>query len=48
MGYCSSMGADYIDYIVTDKIASPETIINSIYTEKAIYMPHSYFISDYK
>lgn len=27
MGFCSSMGADFIDYIVTDKIVSPENYI---------------------
>ena len=48
MGFCSSMGADYIDYIVTDKISSPPETLETLYTEKAIYMPHSYFVNDYK
>lgn len=48
MGFCSSMGADYIDYIVTDKTASPERSIDTLYSEKAIFMPHTYFISDYR
>ena len=47
MGYCGSMGADFIDYIVTDEISSPPIFIDKIYSEKAIYMPHSYFVSDY-
>jgi predicted O-linked N-acetylglucosamine transferase (SPINDLY family) len=42
------MGADYIDYIVTDKTASPERSIDTLYSEKAIFMPHTYFISDYR
>jgi protein O-GlcNAc transferase len=48
MGFCSSMGADYIDYIITDKIASPPEVIDRLYTEKGIFMPHSYFANDYK
>ena len=48
MGFCSSMGADFIDYIVTDPIASPPTTIDRLYTEKVIYMPNSYFVNDYK
>ena len=47
MGFCSSMGADYIDYIVTDRIASPSQTLDQLYTEKVIYMPHSYFVNDY-
>jgi len=48
MGFCSSMGADYIDYIVTDRIATPPSAVDRIYTEKVIYMPNSYFVNDYK
>lgn len=48
MGFCSSMGADYIDYIITDKVASPPDTIDKFYSEKVIYMPHSYFANDYK
>jgi protein O-GlcNAc transferase len=47
MGFCGSIGADFIDYIVTDEISSPPEIIDKIYCEKAIYMPNSYFVSDY-
>ena len=42
------MGADFIDYIVTDPIASPPSTIDRLYTEKVIYMPNSYFVNDYK
>lgn len=41
------MGADYIDFMVTDTIASPPNAMEEGYTEKAIYMPHSYFLNDY-
>ena len=47
MGFCGSMGADYIDYIVTDEICSPPECMDRFYSEKAIYMPHSYFVNDY-
>ena len=42
------MGADYIDYLVTDRIASPPDTLDKLYSEKVIYMPHSYFANDYK
>ena len=48
MGFCGTTGADYIDYIVTDQIASPPKILDLYYSEKAIYMPNSYFLNDYK
>jgi len=41
------MGADYIDYIVTDEIASPLNCMDRFYCEKAIYMPNSYYANDY-
>jgi protein O-GlcNAc transferase len=47
MGFCGSIGADYIDYIITDEVSSPPEWIDRIYSEKAIYMPHSYFVNDY-
>lgn len=48
MGFCSSIGADFIDYIVTDEIASPAECVKRFYTEKAIFMPNNYFVTDYK
>lgn len=42
------MGADYIDYLITDEIASPKHTLDKLYTEKVIYMPYSYFANDYK
>ena len=48
MGFCGTMGADYIDYIVTDQIASPVDIMSQFYTEKAIFMPNSYYLNDYQ
>ena len=47
MGFCGSIGADYIDYLITDEISSPLDCIKRFYCEKAIYMPHSYFVNDY-
>lgn len=48
MGFCGTMGADYIDYIITDKICSPPEALQKYYVEQAIYMPNSYFVTDYK
>ena len=48
MGFCGTTGADYIDYIVTDEISSHPQILDRFYSEKAIFMPNSYFLNDYK
>ena len=40
MGFCSTMGAKYIDYMGTDKIVVP-TMYTDIYEEKMIWLPNS-------
>ena len=47
MGFCSTMGAKFIDYFVGDKVVIPEKY-TSFYQEKIIWMPHSYFVNDYQ
>ena len=50
MGFAGTMGADWIDYFVVDEVACPEEIIyhdGGLYTERLIYMPHSYFVNDH-
>lgn len=47
MGFCGTTGADYIDYIITDKIATPPVVIDKFYSEKGIFMPDTYFLNDY-
>lgn len=47
MGFAGSLGADYIDYLITDKHTSPPSL-SYLYTEKLIWMPHSYFVNDYQ
>jgi predicted O-linked N-acetylglucosamine transferase (SPINDLY family) len=47
LGYPGTLGADYIDYIIADKtLISPE--LQSCYSEKVIYLPHSYQVNDRK
>ena len=47
LGYIGSMGADYIDYIIADKMVVPiEQRMN--YSEKIVYLPHSYQVNDSK
>lgn len=36
-----------MDYIITDNITSPVDFVNQ-YSEKLVYMPHSYLIGDHK
>jgi len=41
----STAGADFIDYILTDKIITPEEH-SSYYSEKFVYLPHCYQVND--
>ena len=40
--YLGTSGAQYVDYLISDKIASPPQLEN-LYTEKIIYMPNHFF-----
>lgn len=46
MGYCGTMGADYIQYIVGDNTVLPAQY-RPYLSEKVIAMPHSYYLNDY-
>ena len=39
------MGADYMDYLIADQIIIPEAN-QKYYSEKVVYMPHSYQVND--
>jgi predicted O-linked N-acetylglucosamine transferase (SPINDLY family) len=45
LGYSSTMGAEYIDYIIADKILIPEDK-RQHYSEKVVYMPDSFMVND--
>eukprot|EP00271_Cylindrocystis_brebissonii_P018972 TRINITY_DN555_c1_g1_i1.p1 TRINITY_DN555_c1_g1~~TRINITY_DN555_c1_g1_i1.p1 ORF type:complete len:434 (+),score=67.76 TRINITY_DN555_c1_g1_i1:232-1533(+) len=47
MGFPGTTGADYIDYLVTDKVVSPRSLAH-IYSEKLVHVPNCYFVNDYK
>ena len=47
MGFCGTMGAEYMDYIIADNTVIPHTA-RPYYTEKVIAMPHSYFVNDHR
>ncbi|KAL7472309.1 hypothetical protein ACHAXS_012624 [Conticribra weissflogii] len=40
--FLGTSGAQYIDYIVTDKVVSPIRL-EGLYTEKFLYLPHHFF-----
>jgi protein O-GlcNAc transferase len=44
-GYPGTMAADYIDYLIADRIVVPETNL-SHYSEKLAYLPHCYQVND--
>jgi protein O-GlcNAc transferase len=47
MGFCGTLGADYVQYAVVDRVVVPEES-QEFYTEKLIVMPDSYFANDHK
>ena len=47
LGYPGTIGADFIDYIVADKIIIPEHY-QQFYTEKIVCLPNTYMVDDSK
>jgi predicted O-linked N-acetylglucosamine transferase (SPINDLY family) len=47
LGYPGTMGADYIDYIIADKVLIPIES-QKYYSEKVVYLPNSYQVNDRK
>jgi protein O-GlcNAc transferase len=47
LGYPGTMGVEYYDYILADKVLIPADLA-TYYSEKIIYLPHSYQANDSK
>ncbi len=47
LGYCGTMGADYMQYLVADNVSVPPAY-RQYYSEKIIAMPHTYFVNDHR
>jgi predicted O-linked N-acetylglucosamine transferase (SPINDLY family) len=47
LGFPGTSGADFFDYLITDKIISPPHHA-SYYSEKLVYMPHCYLMTDHR
>jgi len=47
LGYPGTMGADFVDYIIADKVIIPEHLQYG-YSEKVLYMPDCYQVNDQK
>ena len=45
LGYAGTMGTNYIDYILADRILIPKTQ-REFYTEKVVYLPNTYMATD--
>jgi predicted O-linked N-acetylglucosamine transferase (SPINDLY family) len=45
LGFPGTMGANFIDYIIADKVLIPESS-QKFYSEKPIYLPHTYMPTD--
>jgi len=48
MGFAGSLGASYIEYMISDMVASPPEFVPECHTEVMLYHPHTYFVSDHK
>jgi len=48
MEYPGTIGAPYIQYMTTDFLTAPPHIMREGYTEKASYMPWTYFVNSYQ
>ena len=48
MGGHDTTGADYITYIVSDRVASPPEFSQPFYSEAMMIMPHSFFMNEYR
>ena len=47
LGYPGTMGANYMDYIIADKVLIPADLQHH-YAEKIVYLPNSYQVNDRK
>ncbi|WP_449258216.1 tetratricopeptide repeat protein [Chlorobium limicola] len=47
LGFAGTMGADFIDYVIGDRVTIPEEH-KALYTEKVVYMPHTLQANDSK
>jgi protein O-GlcNAc transferase len=47
LGYPGTMAAEYMDYLIADKTLIPQEA-QQAYTEKIVYLPHSYQVNDRK
>jgi len=47
LGYPGTIGANYIDYVISDGVVTPQDAIDS-FTEKIIFMPNCFQVSDRK
>ena len=45
LGFPGTMGASFIDYIIADRVLIPPEY-QEFYTEKVVYLPHSYQVND--
>lgn len=47
LGYPGTSGAEFMDYIITDRVTSPLDLAHQ-YSEKLAYMPNTFFIGDHR
>ena len=47
LGYPGTTGADFIDYLITDRVVIPEDH-DTFYSEKLVFLPQSYQVNDHQ
>lgn len=48
MGYAATLGAQYIEYFITDVVTSPSELSSPMHSKSLLYHPHSYFVNDHR
>lgn len=48
LGYEATLGAPFVQYIITDQVATPVASHASFFTEKFLLMPNTFFSTDFQ
>ena len=47
LGFPGTMGARFLDFLVTDRVASPPRLAH-LYSERLAYLPHTYMVTEHR
>ena len=47
LGFIGTTGARFMDFVVTDRVASPPRLAH-LYSERLAYLPHTYMVTEHR